>query len=224
MKKLFASRGAAAASASLLTLLLAGGGYAIAAGGGTTLHACAKKSGGALRLASKCRKGERRVSWSTQGPAGPRGAQGIQGPQGAQGAQGAQGPQGPSAAYSAANDNVVSPTGTTPVTVTSLALPAGKYALAASVRAADGSTTAGAAPFCDLVQRSNSTYLVDVGARIQELGTGNAWETTLSPVASVRLTAPDTIDLSCYNSDGTGSLDFVGARVTAISVATLNGS
>lgn len=101
MKKLFASRGAAAASASLLTLVIAGGSYAVAAGSGSTIHACAKKSNGALRLAKQCKKTERGLSWSTQGPAGPAGPAGppgTQGPVGAQGPQGAQGVQGPAGA------------------------------------------------------------------------------------------------------------------------------
>jgi hypothetical protein len=47
------------------------GAFAVAAAGDVT--ACAKKRGknkGALRLASKCRKGERKVRWSRTGPAG----------------------------------------------------------------------------------------------------------------------------------------------------------
>src|SRR3954447_25501689 len=56
------------------------------------ITACAKKSGkgkGLLRLASKCNKGERRVSWNVRGPAGPAGAGGAQGAPGNTGAPGA---------------------------------------------------------------------------------------------------------------------------------------
>ena len=73
------------------------GGSATTAAKTTTISACAKKKGkgkGLLRLASKCKKGERRVVWNVTGPAGPTGPQGTQGAQGAQGGQGAPGNPG----------------------------------------------------------------------------------------------------------------------------------
>ena len=72
-------------------------GYAIAQSGGAKpkmVKACAKKKGGALRLAKKCRKGERRVTWATRGPAGLTGPAGPQGAPGVAGTDGAQGPPG----------------------------------------------------------------------------------------------------------------------------------
>jgi hypothetical protein len=65
------------------------------------ITACVKKSGrakGTMRLASKCRKGERRVTWNSAGepgPAGPAGASGSNGSNGANGTDGALGPTGP---------------------------------------------------------------------------------------------------------------------------------
>ena len=63
----------------------AGGGLALAAGS-NTIHACAKKSSGALSLrhGSHCGKHQKSVSWSVQGPQGPRGATGATGPSRAQ--------------------------------------------------------------------------------------------------------------------------------------------
>ncbi len=61
------------------------------------IHACAKKKSGALRLARRCRRNERSVSWSQGGPRGLTGAQGAtgsQGPRGAEGTRGAEGPAG----------------------------------------------------------------------------------------------------------------------------------
>jgi hypothetical protein len=61
------------------------------------ITACAKKKGrskGLLRLASKCKKGERRVSWNVKGPAGANGAQGAPGTNGAAGAAGTPGTPG----------------------------------------------------------------------------------------------------------------------------------
>lgn len=89
-----------------LALLVCGvSGYAVAQSGTAAkpIRACAKKHGGAVRLAKKCRRGERRVTWAKrgragvaglQGPAGPVGAVGPAGPAGQDGAPGAPGPPG----------------------------------------------------------------------------------------------------------------------------------
>lgn len=64
------------------------------------ISACVKKSGrakGTLRLASRCRTGERRVTWNSAGepgPAGPAGAPGANGTNGTNGADGAPGAPG----------------------------------------------------------------------------------------------------------------------------------
>jgi Collagen triple helix repeat (20 copies) len=107
MRWLFASRGASAAATGILVLLLAGGGYAIAASG-SSIRACANKRSGALRLANRCKKSERGLSWNANGPtgaAGSRGPQGPQGPQGIQGTQGVQGAPGTAKAYGLINSN-----------------------------------------------------------------------------------------------------------------------
>jgi hypothetical protein len=80
-----------------LLLICGVSGYAIAQSGGAkpkTVKACAKKKGGALRLAKRCRRGERRVTWSMRGPTGLTGPAGPQGAPGAAGIDGAQGPPG----------------------------------------------------------------------------------------------------------------------------------
>jgi hypothetical protein len=59
---------------------------------GTTIKACAKKSGGAMRLidsTKNCKKSERTLTWGTQGDAGATGATGATGSTGATGAAGA---------------------------------------------------------------------------------------------------------------------------------------
>jgi hypothetical protein len=58
---------------------------------GTTIKACAKKSGGAMRLidvSKNCKKSERTLTWGTQGGAGATGATGSTGATGATGASG----------------------------------------------------------------------------------------------------------------------------------------
>jgi hypothetical protein len=78
---------------ALLVLAGIGGGLAIASGS-SDIHACANKHTGALRLASKCARSERAVTWAIQGPTGPKGATGTTGATGATGATGPQGIQG----------------------------------------------------------------------------------------------------------------------------------
>lgn len=79
---------------ALIASIAAGGGWAFAAGSGSTLHACANKKTGALRLANKCKKRERVVSWNIEGPRGAAGTRGLRGATGAQGVTGAQGATG----------------------------------------------------------------------------------------------------------------------------------
>jgi hypothetical protein len=88
-----------AMAVSVAALLAASGGLAIAASSsGPVIRACANKKTGALRLAAKCRRGERSVSWNQFGPAGatgktgPTGRAGMAGAVGATGAPGVQGP------------------------------------------------------------------------------------------------------------------------------------
>lgn len=64
------------------------------------IHACVKRSGGAVRIVSataKCLNTETAMAWNVQGPqgvAGPRGAVGAQGPSGPAGPQGMKGDKG----------------------------------------------------------------------------------------------------------------------------------
>lgn len=87
-------------------IALGGGAYAVTAlpSANSVVFACAKKKGGGLRTVKKsqrCRRGERKISWTVAGQAGPGGAQGAAGspgPPGAAGSPGAAGPTGASAA------------------------------------------------------------------------------------------------------------------------------
>lgn len=72
-------------AATICLLTLAGAAATGAFGRATaprTITACAAKTGatkGLLRLSSKCKKTEKKVTWSVRGPAGPQGAQGQAG-------------------------------------------------------------------------------------------------------------------------------------------------
>jgi hypothetical protein len=77
-------------------LLAASGGLAVAATSSSpVIRACANKKTGALRLASKCRRNERPVSWNQTGLTGAIGAAGATGAPGKEGPQGKEGPPGP---------------------------------------------------------------------------------------------------------------------------------
>jgi acyl-coenzyme A thioesterase PaaI-like protein len=96
-----------ALAVALAALLAASTGWAIAATSSSpVIRACANKKTGALRLAGKCHRNERHVSWNQIGPKGSTGARGAAGPRGLTGAtgasggtgtQGKEGPQGPGA-------------------------------------------------------------------------------------------------------------------------------
>jgi hypothetical protein len=60
-----------------------------------TIHACYKKHGGALRVAGRCKRGEKGISWNQFGSTGAKGSRGATGKTGATGATGKTGAQGP---------------------------------------------------------------------------------------------------------------------------------
>jgi hypothetical protein len=73
--------------------------YATVSSSAIIIHACVSKEVGLVRIAAKCRKTERPLTWSNgggaqAGPTGPQGPAGPQGPQGPQGATGAAGAKG----------------------------------------------------------------------------------------------------------------------------------
>jgi hypothetical protein len=84
------------AAAALTAFLLAGASRAEA----STIFACVKKHAGTARIVSrtaKCKKGETKLSWNSQGPRGANGSGGAAGLPGTPGSQGHEGPQGPGA-------------------------------------------------------------------------------------------------------------------------------
>lgn len=87
-----------ASTAALLLLALPASAARIPARNGQ-IHACFKGKGkakGSIRVVAgkRCRRGERRLTWSVTGPAGPNGAAGAQGATGPQGSPGSNGEAG----------------------------------------------------------------------------------------------------------------------------------
>jgi hypothetical protein len=84
------------AAVVVLSLSLAGLGGASQAQA-TTIYACVKTRSGSVRLVTRtarCRRGEYRLYWNSDGPAGRNGVQGATGPRGATGSRGPTGPTG----------------------------------------------------------------------------------------------------------------------------------
>ena len=119
--------------------LVGGGAYAIgAASSAKKISACAKKKGGDLRLATRCTKSERKVSWNVQGPPGPAGAAGAAGTPGTKGDKGDTGSSGTANLGEAMTtyDNAISTIGvghTDKSRISTAPLPAGAYAIQAAV-------------------------------------------------------------------------------------------
>jgi hypothetical protein len=80
---------------AIVALVLAAGGITYAATSSeSVIRACANKRTGALRIANRCKRNERRVTWGVVGPQGRQGARGFIGSRGFSGAQGAPGATG----------------------------------------------------------------------------------------------------------------------------------
>jgi hypothetical protein len=85
---------------------------AVPAAPAATIYSCQKKKGGTIRIVSsktKCKKTEKKIKWSTTGPAGKNGtngANGTNGTNGTNGGTGATGPQGPGAVRFSGGTNI----------------------------------------------------------------------------------------------------------------------
>lgn len=93
MGRIFSANRIALAVAAVALLAAAGGG-AYAATNGRTISVCVKKKGGSLYKASRCARGDTKLTWNEVGPAGAQGATGAAGSTGATGATGAVGATG----------------------------------------------------------------------------------------------------------------------------------
>jgi collagen triple helix repeat protein len=167
MRRLVASRATSAVAVGLLVLAIAGGGFAIASDGGT-IRACAHK-GTQVLYTGKCKKGDKKLSWSQVGPrgaagqsgasgaVGPRGVTGATGAPGAPGTDGNVGPIGPSEAFNATAASGPADIGLSPTftTVLSFTLPPGSYVLNSEVVAANQSTTTAADVRCTLFSQTD---------------------------------------------------------------------
>jgi hypothetical protein len=154
MKRLRAGRGTSAAALGLAIAVAGGGAYALASGGGT-ITACVHKGDGTLYIA-KCKKKDKKITWSKTGSQGPAGAAGPAGSPGPTGGTGAAGATGPSDVYEVelAADVTGIPAGTTK-TLTLPDLPAGAYAVYGKATILPSQTNSGSSQ-CVLTAGSDS--------------------------------------------------------------------
>lgn len=206
-----------------LFLLLGGGAWAAVGAGGSAIHACYSKRTGALRIASRCKRSERAVSWSRVGPQGPRGQRGANGRNGAGGPKGANGAAGSTGATGPAGPTDVYADGQATGTLTEtsasfgqVTVPPGSYLLQGKVTFA--ATSPGSEMLCALAPDPSATTTWDGGLTSAESGFANVL--TMSAVQT--FAAEQNVEIVCRTVKGTGTID--DSRVIATKVATLHGS
>jgi hypothetical protein len=191
---------------------------------GTTIKACAKKSGGAMRLidsSKKCNSNERTLTWGTKGSTGAKGARGATGATGptgtagATGATGAAGVNGYSRTYSHEFDSALALglsndlPGATETELWLTSIPSGTYvfSVSAQVKYTAGSTHTGNA-FLKCVLSSQGDYSSAISDRTSifwptqfSSGSGRPYQLSFQPITEdteqiSNLSAVSTITLS----------------------------
>lgn len=215
----------AAAACALLALTLA------PAASAAKIYTCVNE-GGAMRLVSaktKCKHGERKVSWNAAGPAGAQGAPGSPGAPGAAGMNGSNG-----VGVDFASDNFgptllgESERGDIVVAKT---IPAGSYLVSATtVVGAGKGESVGVFAFvlCELVDTSGTPAFVEPPAALglgewaqalAESGTGEIFGAgTIAMQGQLTTTQPTTLALLCDPLEGVkeATFDAAGSDVSAL--------
>lgn len=207
-----------------LFLLLGGGAFAAVGVGSASIHACYNKRSGVLRIASRCKRTERAVSWSRVGPQGPRGQRGAAGRNGSNGAKGTNGTAGAAGATGTTGPSDVYADGRATGTLTGtfasfgqVTVPAGSYLLQGKVTFA--ATEPNSEMSCSLAAEPTATATWDGGlTSVEKSGFANVL--TLSAVQT--FAAEQNVEIVCRTVAGTGTID--DSRVIATKVGTLHGS
>jgi hypothetical protein len=228
MRRLLGGRVSVSIAVAIGVLAAAVGG-AVAATRGGSVHACAKRSNGALRLANHCKRGEKGVAWSIRGPQGSQGPQGLtgpQGPRGVQGAPGTTGERGPSDAFTEYWGDVSVPeSAATPFTLGAVTLPAGNFMVFGKASVNNGldqsrNVTCGlGTPGID------SAGHLDNATDEGHIQLASGAEQTITLLGPVELSDSGDVSLDCYQGGTgatTGSLTFTDIEVSAIEVGSLN--
>jgi hypothetical protein len=188
-----------------------------------TIHVCVKKSTGAMRqvsAAARCKHGERKLSWNSQGTAGKNGLPGAGGANGAPGASGAPGSNGAIAAYSAFEETPVP----LEAVVVSKTLPAGRWAIFAGADVfARASTTGRLVLGCELDEAAHSVDFSTAYMPLLEREPGKfRAETAVSTQAAVTLSSPTTFELRCFGLHGVGTIEEIAAQEGSLLAVEVN--
>jgi len=214
-------------TAICLFLLLAGAAWAsVGTSGSAPIHGCYSKRSGVLRVAARCRHGEKAISWSKTGPIGPAGARGKgatgprgpSGPSGSVGAAGQPGGTGPSDVYAAGVSLIESELTSSFVSLGSITLPAGSYLLEGKLNFIASKSAAMSEIFCLLAADTTSTPEWDG----TNASAAKEFRQTVSLSAVATFAASQQVSLICRAAQGSGTVD--DAHVIAVKTATLHGS
>jgi hypothetical protein len=189
------------------------------------VYACVKKSG-AARISKKklkCRKGEKKLSWSSRGKTG---ASGTNGTNGTNGAKGEEGPAGLAAGFGATQSSGLNLLKKTELTVvpglSKAALPVGSYIASANVEidakfTGVGGQTAGAT--CELIDTGAATA---GKGRWQANGVSLASEASgvISLNLAVTTTTTSTLSLQCKETSETGTETLSAVNGSLVAVQT----
>ena len=200
--------------------LLAGGvAWAASGSGGTVIHACYSKRSGTLRVAARCKHGEKSLSWNKSGPegrAGARGSRGATGASGSNGLNGGEGPAGPSDIYAAGKA-----TGALSLTeytsYAQLTLPPGSYLVEATVILF---ANAPATKMACRVAETSTPVKGELDAA--EASAGAKEQNTVTLTGVLTTTTPVTEELFCRLEGGEGTVD--DEHLVAIKTGALHGS
>jgi len=156
------------------------------------------------------------------GPVGPTGSEGPKGESGAAGAAGADGAQGPAGATNAYIKHILNldfASGAAMVLEGTMTLPAGRYAVTASIKVQNNDATNSTQAECDL---RGTTTTVDYGGAFAPVEPGVFYgEATISLVGTTIIPAGGgAMQLLCRSATGDG-VTFGSARIVAIPVATI---
>jgi hypothetical protein len=211
------------AALALLTLAVA------SSAGASTLYACVNKRTGAARLFSykpRCKRGQERLSWNTEGPVGKNGANGKNGatgktgPTGKTGNTGLAGTNGAVSGYSASKPESVEFTADKEATILTKALSAGSYIVSAKTVVSSTATAAiKAAAVCELLDGGPGAVVDTAGwdtELAQEIPSGFIGETTLSLEAAVTFKATATVSLVCIDRSPDKEGQKIGAAFSQI--------
>ncbi len=200
----------------------------------STLYACVKKNGAARLFVSKprCRRAERRVFWSVDGPPGPRGLNGASGKNGrngtngTNGTNGANGVDGAAAGFSASSEVLKSIGEAAEVKIVAKTLPAGSYIVSAktviTAFAAKSEPRYGAS--CELFDGAALDSAQFVGPLAEVSPTSFFGSTTLTVEAAITIKTSTEVSLRCSGKRPNAEVGIEAGFAQLVAVQTaLNG-